>query len=155
VETLPDDFSYVEGSVVPREISATVTDQKVSFALVGEQSFTYKAQAPGTAGTYTISGDLVYGVDKTIVPIGDTEVPAAQQSDITVTRSISPTQVPAGGGEITVTITINGSYGIGSVVETLPDDFSYVEGSVVPREISATVTDQSFPTWRGQWRRRT
>jgi hypothetical protein len=30
-----------------------VTGQQVSFALVGEQSFTYKAQAPGTAGTYT------------------------------------------------------------------------------------------------------
>ncbi|MDE2861082.1 MAG: cadherin domain-containing protein [Chloroflexota bacterium] len=62
---------------------------------------------------------------------------AAQQSGPTVTREISPASVPATGGEVTVTITIAGSYqGIGSVTETIPAGFSYVSGSgsITPTE---------------------
>ena len=76
---------------------------------------------------------------------------AAQPSGITVTRDISPSSVPAGGGEVTVTIEIVGSYVIGSVVEKLPGGFSYVEGSVMPADITADITtevagqDVSFP----------
>ena len=52
--------------------------------------------------------------------------------------------MPAGGGEVTVTIDIAGSYGVGSVTETLPTGFSFVEtpGSVTPSDITPTVTDQ-------------
>ena len=52
---------------------------------------------------------------------------AQASSHVSVTRSISPSSVPAGGGVVTVTIDINGSYGIGSVVEKLPPDFTYVD----------------------------
>ena len=78
-------------------------------------------------------------------------VAAAQPSGITVTRDISPSSVPAGGGEVTVTIEIVGSYGVGSVKEKLPGGFSYVEGSVMPADITADITtevagqDVSFP----------
>ena len=123
---------------------------KVSFPLVGETSFSYKVNASGSAGQHSFSGELIYGVDKTVVDVtGDPSltVAAAQQSGITVARAISPTSVPAAGGEATVTITIAGSYGVGSVVETLPAGFSYVEGSVRPSDLTAAVDGLkvSFP----------
>ena len=61
-----------------------------------------------------------------------------------VTRSINPDSVSAGGGVVTVTININGSYGIGSVVEKLPADFSYVSGSVMPSDITVDVSGQDL-----------
>ena len=48
---------------------------------------------------------------------------AAAQQAVTATRSFNPDSVPAGGGEVTVTIDIAGSYGVGSVTETLPTGF--------------------------------
>ena len=54
-----------------------------------------------------------------------------------MTRSINPDSVPAGGGEVTVTVRINGAYGgIGSVKETLPAGFTYVDGSVTPSDVT-------------------
>jgi hypothetical protein len=79
---------------------------------------------------------LVYGVDT---------VEAAQPSSgITVTRGISPSSVPAEGGEVTVTITITGAYSIGSVVEKLPAGFNYVGGSVIPTDIEPEVDGQDL-----------
>ena len=150
VEELPGGFSYVPGSVMPSEITPTVDEQKVSFPLVGETSLSYKVSGSGSAGEHPFSGELIYGVDRNKVSVGGENsltVEAAQQSGITVTRAISPGSLPAGGGEVTVTITINGSYGVGSVVEELPGGFSYVPGSVMPSEITPTVDEQkvSFP----------
>ena len=72
---------------------------------------------------------------------------AAAQSGITVTRGISPSSVPAEGGEVTVTINIDGAYGVGSVVEKLPAGFNYVGGSVMPTDIEPEVDGQDvrFP----------
>ena len=46
------------------------------------------------------------------------------------------------GGVVTVTVNIAGSYGVGSVVETLPagGGFEYVSGSVVPSDIAPTAS---------------
>ena len=52
--------------------------------------------------------------------LGSTGLAQAQDPASCVTRSINPDSVSAGGGVVTVTININGSYGIGSVVEKLP-----------------------------------
>ncbi|MCY4529929.1 MAG: hypothetical protein OXD46_12965, partial [Chloroflexi bacterium] len=67
------------------------------------------------------------------------QVAAQQQPGVTATREINPATLPSSGGEITVTITIAGAYGVGSVVETLPDGFSYVAGSA---DIPPTVDEQ-------------
>ena len=142
VEKLPAGFSYVEGSVMPSDITTGVDGQDVRFSLVGEPSFTYKVMTSASAGPYRFpSGSkLVYGLDKTeVVTSGDDQVTVAA---ITVTRDISPSSVPAGGGEVEVTITIAGAYGIGSVVEKLPAGFSYVEGSVMPSDITTGVDGQ-------------
>ena len=148
-EKLPGGFSYVEGSVMPADITTEVAGQDVSFSLVGESSFTYKVMTSASAGTHNFpSGSkLVYGLDKTeVVTGGDAlvTVAAAQPSGITVTRDISPSSVPAGGGEVTVTIEIVGSYGVGSVKEKLPGGFSYVEESVMPADITTEVTGQDL-----------
>ena len=121
VETLPAGFSYVRGSSA---ITPAEDGRKVSFPLVADTSFSYKVNAPGSAGQHQFSGELIYGVDKAdqgrrnrrYEPI---TVAAAQQPGITVTRAINPSSVPAAGGQVTVSITIDGSYGVGSVVETV------------------------------------
>ena len=151
VETLPSGFSYVDGSVMPSDITSIIRDgQKWTFPLLGETSFTYRVMTSASAGTHNFpSGSkLIYGLDKTEVSVtGATQVTVAAQevappqSGITVTRRISPTSVPAGGGEVTVTIDISGSYGNGAVVETLPSGFSYVDGSVMPSDITSIIRD--------------
>ena len=149
-ETLPEGFSYVDGSVMPSDLTPEVDGRKVTFGLVGETSFSYKVSASGSAGQHRFSGELIYGLDKnTVTVVGDTSlmVEAAQQPGITVTRGISPSSVPADGGEVTVTINISGYSGIGSVEETLPEGFSYVDGSVMPSDLTPTRAGQklTFP----------
>ena len=82
-----------------------------------------------------------------VIALGLASTGLAQAQSVTVTRSIQPDSVPAGGGVVTVTIDINGNYGIGSVVEKLPPDFTYVEGSVTPSDITpeSAGQDLTFP----------
>ena len=146
VETLPlGGFEYVTGSVVPSDIAPTVSGQKVTFNLVGEQSFTYDVTVSASPGEHKFSGELTYGLDKTVAQIGETTVTvdAAPSTTVSATRSISPSSVPASGGKVKVTVNIAGSYGVGSVEETLPlGGFEYVPGSVVPSDINPTVSGQ-------------
>jgi hypothetical protein len=118
-ETLPAGFTYVDGSVMPSDITPERDGQKWSFPLVGGTSFSYKVNTSSTAGQHPFSGKFTYGVDKTTVDVVGTSsvtVEEAQQSSVRVTRSINPGSVPAGGGEVTVRVTIDGAYGgIGSV----------------------------------------
>ena len=135
-ETLPTGFTYVDGSA---DITPTENGRKLSFPLVSETSFTYKVDTSSTAGQHPFSGELTYGIDKTTVDVGGTssvEVRQAQQPSVSVTRFISPDSVPADGGEVTVTVRINGYQGIGLVEETLPTGFTYVDGSadITPTE---------------------
>ena len=153
VETLPpaEGFEYVSGSVVPSDIAPTASGREVTFPLVGEQSFTYDVTVPASPGEHTFSGALTYGLDKTVAPIGETTVTvdAAPPTTVSATRSISPSSVPASGGTVKVTVNIVGSYGVGSVVETLPpaEGFEYVSGSVVPSDIAPTASGRevTFP----------
>ena len=142
VETLPaGGFEYVSGSVVPSDIAPTPSGREVTFSLVGEPSFTYDVTVPASPGEHTFSGALTYGIDKTVAQIGETTVTVegAAVTTVSATRSISPSSVPASGGTVTVTVNIAGSYGVGSVVETLPaGGFEYVSGSVVPSDIAPT-----------------
>ena len=138
-ENLPAGFSYVDGSVSPSDITVGGGGRNVTFSLIGENSFSYRANTSASAGQHRFSGTLTYGIDKETASVGgDSTVTVAQEATPTVraTRSINPSSVPAGGGEVTVTIRITGEYSIGSVAENLPAGFSYVDGSVSPSDIT-------------------
>ena len=53
-ETLPEGFSYAGTSL--GDSSVTVDGRTVSFVLLGDRSFTYTVEAPGTEGRYTFTG---------------------------------------------------------------------------------------------------
>ena len=150
VETLPAGFTYVDGSVTPSDITPGEDGRKVSFPLVGESSFSYSVDTSTSSGGHEFSGELTYSIDKTKVAVdGETivTVQAAQQPTVSVMRSFNPSSVPAGGGMVTVTVEITGLYGVGSVVETLPAGFTYVDGSVTPSDITPAEDGRkvSFP----------
>ena len=152
-ENLPAGFSYVDGSVSPSDITVGVSGRNVTFSLLGENSFSYRANTSASPGQHPFSGTLTYGIDKETASVGgESTVTVAQEAtptpthtptpttpapaDPRATRSINPSSVPAGGGMVTVTISITGEYGIGSVAENLPAGFSYVDGSVSPSDIT-------------------
>ena len=152
VEKLPPDFTYVAGSVTPSDITPEIAGQDLTFPLVGESSFSYEVNTSTSSGQHRFpsGSQLTYGVDRDTAPVGgesSVTVEQAQQSTVRVTRSINPDSVPAGGGVVTVTIGINGAYGIGSVVEKLPSGFTYVAGSVTPSDITPEIAGQdlTFP----------
>ena len=147
VETLPQGFSYVEGSVSPSgDVRVSVEDQEVKFSLAGATSFSYKVTAGTEEGYQTFSGVLkglsipeesappvVGGAFRVMVEADaepePTEVATPDSGTMaSADRSFSASSV-APDGELTVTIAANGYGGIGQVVETLPQGFSYVEGS--------------------------
>ena len=53
-ETLPAGFSYAGTSL--GDSSVTVDGRTVSFVLLGDRSFTYTVEVPGTEGRYTFTG---------------------------------------------------------------------------------------------------
>jgi len=132
VETLPDGFSYVDGSATLDEEEAVDVDSPdIYFTLLAEDTtFSYTVTASGTAGTYTFSGILKdENLDE--YPIGD-----QAQIIVPATRSM-PSSVTAGGNFDVVISTFD--YGaFGQVVETLPGGFSYVTGSCT---LSAAAVD--------------
>ena len=70
-ETLPNGFSYVEGSTTPgpEDIRVSVQDQTVRFTLAGDEEFTYKVTASSTEGNYTFDG-VLKDEDKVSYPVG-------------------------------------------------------------------------------------
>ena len=80
---------------------------------------------------------LMVGVAVLLGMLGVMQVVVAAQH-VSVTRSFVDTGSVTAGGQLEVRIDISGGYGgIGQVVETLPDGFSYVSGS------SALVLDEN------------
>ena len=134
VETLPAEFVYVPGSVVPADITATesgetTSGQAVMFSLLGEQSFTYKVTAPGSPGQHEFSGVLTYGIDKDVAckSLTTTADGGRRRTHGSVSASsIVQARVPCPRVVATVTVTDQhrlAHYSIGSVVETLPAEF--------------------------------
>ena len=157
VETLPEGFSYVANSTSPSNLRTKVTGQEVRFTILGaSESFTYKVTASDMAGSYTFMGAVTDGsAESRDIPDTDVTVTAAPgpspepsvttpivPSNRGATRSLSPTTV-APGGEVIVTIAAN--YGpFGQVVETLPEGFSYVAGSVDPASVRVAEEEQKI-----------
>ena len=63
-ENLPAGFSYVDGSVSPSDITVGGSGRNVTFPLLGEDSFSYRANTSASAGQHRFSGTLTYGIDK-------------------------------------------------------------------------------------------
>ena len=153
VETLPEGFSYVEGSA---SIRVTQDGQKLRFPILGANAtFNYKVTASDTAGDYTFMGTVgdssgeVRDIADSPVTVAAAPVTTPEPMATTVpptnvgaTRSLSATTV-APGDEITVSIAANyGSFG--KVTETLPEAFAYVEDSVDPSSVRVAVDGQDI-----------
>ena len=151
-ETLPAGFTYVEDSASSdgpnAAISAEVSDQTVTFTLVGVDSFTYKVAVGQDVadGPHSFSGVLAkLSGDKTIG--GDSRVTVATTATPGgISRSLPGSSV-APGDEFSVTINNVGlADGFGEVMETLPAGFSYVVDSASSdgpnAAITAAVSDQ-------------
>ena len=134
VETLPAGFTYVSSTLSG---SAVETDgQTVTFTLfpLGGQ-FTYKVTVSDMAKAHEFNGVVVDQPAQEGDPLderpirGSSEVTVTTQStpppDAGATRSFSPESV-APRGEVVVTINVANYGGVGELVETLPDGFTYV-----------------------------
>ena len=145
VETLPAGFSYVDNSAASSDAKAVIEaeddGQTVTFTVVGVDSFTYRVTVGSDVadGRYTFSGVLVkLSGEETIadstITVGG---PAPQPGDLS--RSL-PAAPVAPDDEFTVTINNVGlADGFGSVVETLPAGFSYVDNSAASSDAKAAI----------------
>ena len=161
VETLPAGFSYVEDSAASTDanavIDAVVDGQTVTFTVVGVDSFTYMVTVGSDVadGPHTFSGVLKkLSGDETIADStvmveagattpepspGPSPDPSPEPTPGGVSRSL-PAGPVAPDDEFTVTINNVGlADGFGSVVETLPAGFSYVEDSAASTDANAVI----------------
>ena len=156
VETLPAGFSYVADSAASTDanavIDAEVDGQTVTFTVVGVDSFTYMVTVGSDVadGPYTFSGSLEkLSGDETIADSTVT-VEAGAMPEPSPDPSPEPTpgglsrSLPAGpvspDDEFTVTINNVGlADGFGSVVETLPTGFNYVDNSAASPTPNAVI----------------
>ena len=151
-ETLPDGFSYVDGSTVPGPEDIRVTTvlgddgrTTVRFTLDGDEEFTYKVTASGPPASYTFNGVLkdadrnsyAVGGDSMITVGAGAPMPGSGPSAM---RSFSGITSVSVDGELSVMITAREYGSPGRVEETLPDGFSYVDGSTVPGPEDIRVT---------------
>ena len=132
VETIPAEFTYVSSTLPDEQV--IVDGNIVTFNLMGESSFDYTVTASDTEGTYTFSG-TIKDVGLTVFAIADSsiDVTAAAVVSASAERTM-PASVEVGG---TVTVGISAAdYGaIGSVVETIPAEFTYVSSTLPDEQV--------------------
>jgi hypothetical protein len=148
VETLPAGFSYVPNSVTSSTQGAAVddevSDQTVTFTIVGVDSLAYRVTVGSDvgdgqhtfsgvlkkrSGTDTIGGDTSVTVMVPEPPVGG------------VSRSL-PADPVAPDEEFSVTINGVGlADGFGELMETLPDGFGYVPDSVTSSTAGAAIDE--------------
>ena len=160
VETLPAGFSYVEDSAASTDanavIDAEVDGQTVTFTVVGVDSFTYMVTVGSDVadGEHTFSGVLEkLSGDETIAdssvmveagatttpPMATTTPPTATTTPGGISRSL-PAGPVAPDDEFVVTINNVGlADGFGSVMETLPTGFNYVDNSAASPTPNAVI----------------
>ncbi len=153
VETLPDGFTYVSSSLCdeagkdPCGAAGPAGDGMiVTFTLLAglDNNFTYTvAVASSAAGPHIFSGTLDgLSIDDPVVVDGPTTVTVVAAPAAAATRSFSPASVDPG-GDVVVTIVVSGYGDSGSVEETLPAGFSYVDGSSDLDVTSVAVSGQT------------
>ncbi len=159
VETLPAGFSYVDNSAASTDanavIDAVVVGQTVTFTVVGVDSLTYRVTVGSDVadGPHTFSGALekLSGTDTIADSTVTVEAGTDTIADSTVTVG-GPAPTPSGlsrslpAGPVApddvFTVTINNvglADGFGSVVETLPVGFSYVDNSAASTDANAVI----------------
>ena len=127
VETLPEGFTYVPMSSDLDAAQVRVNGQKITFALLGESSFTYRVTSADDPDTYDFSGVLhdENSMEHAVGGASSVRVTAPQPLRPTVSRSFASTSVGAG-EELVVTIAVANYGRFGAVEETLPEGFTYV-----------------------------
>ena len=132
VETLPSEFTWVSSTHPSGQVDRD--GQEVTFTLFGETSLTYSvtASASSTERQYSFSGTLwdFDGEEHDVLgpPVTVRAAPAPAQDDPSANRSVSPATV-APGERATVTITVANYGQAGSVVDTLPSEFTWVSST--------------------------
>ncbi len=162
VETLPAGFSYVEDSAASADANAVIDAEvsedgrTVTFTVVGVDSFTYKVTVGSDVadGPHTFSGSLDKLSGSDMIADSTVMVEAGTMPEPSPEPSPDPSPEPTPGGpsrslttdpvapddEFTVTINNVGlADGFGSVVETLPAGFSYVEDSAASTDANAVI----------------
>ena len=159
VETLPDGFSYVDGSASPSgDVGVEMDGQEVTFTLFlsrGVNSFTYSVTASSVEDDHTFQGRVLDETFDSRDVGGDNGIKVEAGA---VTPSPSPTQPPApeglhatrilpdaavdAGSEFDVTIEVANLGQYGQVVETLPAGFSYVDGSAPSDQVGVEMDGQ-------------
>ena len=167
LETLPQGFSYKQGSFVPDGTNILVSGQEFSFIISTGTEFSYTVIASDTPDDYTFDGVLRYldtsNVRHEATVGGDTQVTVAVAMGTTPSSSPTPTPTMtprptlpttgpgalrefekarvSPGSTVDVTVTTSG-FAYGGVAETLPAGFEYVEGSIMPGDTNVEVNGQ-------------
>ncbi len=128
VETLPDGFTYVNSTL--GDTQAEEAGNTVIFTLFDESSFDYTVEASGTDGTYVFSGIIKDSYKDDFTVGGDTSITVGEDRlDASATRTLPATSVEPG-ATFTVSMTVADYGSGGSLVETLPDGFTYVDSTL-------------------------
>lgn len=170
VETLPGGFSYVHGSAAVADaspasrsgVTGTVDSQNsqiVRFDLVAADSIKYRVDVDSGAAeqSYTFSGGIVKSLTGSDESIPDSSITVSATAGLQPTgavRSFNPATIPvaaAPGANVTVTITGLGiPSGVGQVLETLPDGFSFVDESEMIADANPSDRSAILATVDGQ-----
>ena len=140
VETLPAGFDYLT-TTLSSNSSVRVDGRDVIFSLIGDvRSFTYTVTAPETEGSYAFSGNL-FDEDTDEYPVGGASAITVAVAPPTASRSFSESTV-AQGESFDVTILALNYGGLGRIVETLPDGFTF-ESAQTATNISVVASGQN------------
>ena len=133
-ETLPDGFVFVRAE----DVTASVDGQIVAFTILGsDATFHYTVTASTTPGTYEFSGTVGDSNRDSRAVAGASSVEVTGPKGPEANRSISRSSVDSG-GQVTITITTLDYGAAGTVMETLPEGFSYASSTLS----SAAVSDR-------------
>ena len=127
VETIPNGFTY-DGSTLSG--SQVIEDgNSVKFLLYGETNFEYTVTASSTEDTYMFSGIIKDEENSEFTVGGDTSIDVETAlPDASAVRTL-PASVERG-EEFTVSMEVSDYGTTGSVVETIPESFTYVNSTL-------------------------
>ena len=120
VETIPNGFTY-DGSTLS---GVTEDGNSVYFILYGETNFEYTVTASSTEDTYAFSGIIKDEENSESAVGGDTSITVESVLVASAVRTL-PASVERG-EQFTVSMEVSDYGTTGSVVETIPESFTYV-----------------------------
>jgi len=108
-ETLPSGFTYLASSLDSSQVTS-LGGSVVRFNLIGETSFTYTVEAPGTSGVYDFSGTITDASDVVTDIGGDSSITVGAAPSIAeITDWTLPLTGTCGAIDATVTIKNTGT----------------------------------------------